>query len=89
MSQSKVGAQFVGQLYDVRTKRDGGGRIQIDFGADGLSEIQWIQSVAAKSRSGCNFQVALIPLPHDTMMSHRDEEFESDENGEIQIMGSD
>lgn len=30
---------FFGVLYDVRMKRDGGGRVQIDFGGDAFEEV--------------------------------------------------
>jgi hypothetical protein len=76
---NKEGATFVGQLYDVRTKRDGGGRISIDFGADGLSDIQWVQRVNAAK--GCNFQIALVPMPHGSV----DFQPMPDANGEIPL----
>ena len=60
--EQKVGAAFIGQIYDIRTKRDGGGRLAIDFGADALNEIQWAQKIAAAK--GCNFQIALVPMPN-------------------------
>ena len=79
----KEGAVFTAQLYDVRTKRDGGGRIALDFGADGLIEVQWLQQIA--SIKGCNFQVALVPLPQGVIHSGGGEEYMPDENGEIPI----
>lgn len=83
MSEEKVGASFIGQIYDIRTKRDGGGRIQIDFGADALEEIQFAQKFA--STTGCSFQIALVPLRQS--MIHSNEEFKVDENtGEVRIM---
>jgi len=60
--KDQKGATFIGQLYDIKTKRDGGGRMSIDFGADGLEEVQWIQKVAAAR--GCSFQIALVPTPN-------------------------
>jgi hypothetical protein len=80
MEEPKVGASFQGQIYDVRTKRDGGGRIAIDFGMDGLEEIQWAQKVAAKN--GCSFQIALVPVP-DRVINCGHEEFIPNESGEI------
>jgi hypothetical protein len=56
----KEGAVFIGQIYDVRTKRDGSGRIQIDFSMDALEDIQWAQKISLTKN--CNFQVALVPL---------------------------
>jgi hypothetical protein len=61
-NNDKLGATFVGDLYDCRTKKDGGGRLQIDFGADALAEIQWLQKVAA-FRGGA-FQIAIVPIKH-------------------------
>jgi hypothetical protein len=55
-----LAATFTAQLYDVRTKKDGGGRIQIDFGADALEEIQKIQK--ANGTGGINFEVAMVPI---------------------------
>lgn len=57
------GASFVAQLYDIRTKRDGGGRIALDFGADGLEAVQFIQKLATYG-GDCNFSVAIVALPH-------------------------
>lgn len=79
MSEEKLGATFTGQIYSITTKKDGGGKIQIEFGADGLHDIQWAQKVA--SIRGCNFQVALVPTPHGAVMD--EEEFTPDANGEI------
>lgn len=55
----KEGAVFVGQLHDVRTKADGGGRMTIDFGRDALDEIMWLQKQASYKN---NFQVAFVPM---------------------------
>lgn len=82
MTDEKQGAVFVGQIYDVRTKRDGGGRIAIDFGADGLDDIHWAQKMA--SAKGCNFQIALVPLPHGEI-NCGEGEYIPDEHGEITI----
>lgn len=80
-NEEKIGSSFVGEIYDIRTKRDGGGRISIDFGADGLEEIQYAQKLAAQG--GCVFQVALVPLKN---FEHKSEgEFVPNEFGEIEI----
>jgi hypothetical protein len=34
---------FLGELYDVRMKRNGGGRLTIDFGGDAFEEILRVQ----------------------------------------------
>ncbi len=61
IEKEKMAASFKGALYDVRTKRDGGGRISIDFGADSLEAVQFIQKLA--SMGECNFEVAMVALP--------------------------
>lgn len=55
------GASFTGQIYDIRTKKDGGGRIQIDFGGDALEAIQFIQMMSVKKNA--SFEVAIVLLP--------------------------
>lgn len=81
--KDKIGATFVGQIYDIRTKRDGGGRIAIDFGADGLDDVQYAQKLASKS--GCVFQVALVPIQNPVFSSASDDEFVPNEFGEIEL----
>lgn len=76
---SKQGAVFVGQIYDIRTKKDGGGRISIDFGLDGLEEIQWAQKIGAATN--CSFEIALVPLRQSVIHSGSDEV--DHETGEI------
>lgn len=34
-------------IYDIRTKADGGGRIQLDFGADSLLVLQELQRLTS------------------------------------------
>lgn len=70
MTDDKQGAVFIGQIYDIRTKKDGGGRISIDFGLDGLEEIQWAQKIGAATN--CSFQIALVPL-RQTMITSTEE----------------
>lgn len=70
--EEKKGAVFVAQVYDVRTKKDGGGRIQLDFGADGLEEIQWAQRIA--SLRGCSFMVSLVPFRPGAQVETIDQE---------------
>jgi len=79
---SKPGAVFIGQIYDVRTKRDGSGRIQIDFSMDAIDEIQWAQNLALKKN--CNFQIAMVPLNNqDTVITSTQEELH--DSGEVII----
>lgn len=54
------GVTFVSQVYDVRTKKDGGGRMQIDFGLDAMEAVQWIQRVAAMKN--VSFMVSFVPI---------------------------
>lgn len=78
IDKEQLAATFQGVLYDVRTKRDGGGRVSIDFGRDSLEAVQFIQTVASKG--DLNFQVAMVALP-----PQRVGEWQPDENGEIEI----
>jgi hypothetical protein len=48
---------FTAAIYDIRTKRDGGGRLQIDFGADALHVIQELQKIASVSDTNFTFAV--------------------------------
>ena len=50
------------QLFKITSNKDGGGRIQLDFGADAIEEIHKIQK--ANGRGGMNFELALVPLPN-------------------------
>jgi len=52
-------AQVVGQLYQVKTNKDGGGRIQFDFGYESLKEIQKIQELNGKGEQ--NFILVIAP----------------------------
>jgi hypothetical protein len=61
VDKDKMAGVFTAQLYDIRTKRDGGGRMALDFGADSLEAVQFIQKLAAKGE--VNFQVAMVLLP--------------------------
>ncbi len=81
----KEGVTFVGQIYDVRTKKDGSGRIQIDFSADAIDDIQIAQRMSMKQNL-C-WQIALVPVRQEVIPSgHGDSrEYEPDENGEIPL----
>lgn len=73
-------ANFTVQLFKVATNKDGGGRIQFDFGADALDEIQKIQK--ANGQGGCNFILAVAPFKNKL----EDEvQLEPNEYGEIPI----
>lgn len=55
-----LNATLTVQLFKIQTNKDGGGRIQLDFGAEALDEIQKIQK--ANGKGGINFQLALVPI---------------------------
>lgn len=74
-------AVFLGEVYDVRTKRDGGGRVAIDFGADALAAIQHIQKIA--SARGCSFYFTAVP--HGMVKPKGNTHLVPDENGEIPL----
>lgn len=50
---------FRATLYDIRVKRDGGGRVQFDFGADALPSIQEI--MAMNGTGDICFFLCLVP----------------------------
>jgi hypothetical protein len=52
-------ANLTVQLYSITTKKDGGGRIQFEFGADALGEIGKIQRT--NGQGGMNFQLVVVP----------------------------
>ena len=62
---------FVGQLYKVECKRDGGGRLTIDFGRDAFEEILKVQRFFVDA----NFSVAmaLAPLDQRIQEAHQEE----------------
>ena len=72
VSLNDLAATFTVQLYDIRTKKDGGGRIQLDFGAEALEEIQKVQK--ANGTGGINFQLALVPLPNGFISTEQPDE---------------
>lgn len=74
-------ANFVVQLYDVRTKKDGGGRLQLDFGVDALAEIQKLQRW--NGTGGCNFALAVVPY-REGRINHPEPEIDY-ETGEVII----
>lgn len=78
-----VGCSFTCVLYDVRVKRDGGGRLQLDFGADALAAIQYLQQLSASG--DIVLQVGVVPLPRSMIRSASGGEYEPDETGEIDL----
>lgn len=50
---------FVGQLWKVETRRDGGGRLILDFGADALGAILELQKLNAIGETSLG--IAIVP----------------------------
>lgn len=72
--------QFVAQIYDVRTKRDGGGRLQLDFGVDALPAILELQRLNAAG----DINLALAIVPHGKeQYPEKDDERIDEATGEI------
>lgn len=65
--KKRVLIQMTAQLYDVRTRKDGGGRIQLDFGADSIEAVMAIQRL--NSIGDTSFAIALVPI-------HQNESFD-------------
>jgi hypothetical protein len=79
----KQGATFFATIHQITSRKDGGGRLVLEFGADALDEMQWAQKIAALK--SCGFQVALVPVQAPNL-SHSSEDFEVDPtSGEIII----
>lgn len=71
------------EIYDVRFKKNGSGRIQLDFGADSAKEITKLQSMILGGET--LFQVALVPIPA-LRISTGSEDYEPDPfTGEIPL----
>jgi hypothetical protein len=71
--------QFAAVLYDVRTKRDGGGRIQLDFGVDALPAILELQKLNAAG----DISLALAVVPYRNQQDSVQNHERVDEHGEI------
>jgi hypothetical protein len=50
---------FHGQINKIMTRRDGGGRVEIDFDGDSLEPIQIIQRMQVQG--DINFAFAMVP----------------------------
>lgn len=77
------GCSFEAVLYDVRVKRDGGGRVQLDFGTDALQAIQHLQQLSASG--DVVLQIGVVPSPRGVINSHAGGHYEPDETGEISL----
>jgi len=72
--------QFTAQLYDIKTRRDGGGRVQLEFGADAMHAI--VKLMALNASGDTNLAIALVPYRNDQTAHHNDESVDP-ETGEI------
>lgn len=68
------------QLYDIKTRRDGGGRVQFEFGADAMHAIA--QLMALNASGDTNLAIALVPYSNEQTAKHNDESVDP-ETGEI------
>lgn len=71
---------FVGHLWKVETRRDGGGRIIFDFGADALPAILEIQKM--NSYGETLFGIAAVPYRNEQAAKDSGERVDP-ETGEI------
>lgn len=83
IDENSNGCSFQAVLYDVRVKRDGGGRLQLDFGADSLLAIQHLQQCSAAG--DVVLQIGVVPLPRGVIPSGKETSYEPDETGEINL----
>lgn len=51
---------FTAQLYDIKTRRDGGGRVQLEFGADAMHAI--VKLMALNASGDTNLGIAIVPI---------------------------
>lgn len=51
--------EFTGQINKVTTKRDGGGRVELDFGGESIVPIQMIQQLQCQGE--VNFAIVMAP----------------------------
>lgn len=52
--------QFYAQLFDIKTRRDGGGRVQLEFGADAMHAI--VKLMALNASGDTNLALAIVPI---------------------------
>ncbi len=73
---------FTGQLFDIKTRRDGGGRVQIEFGADAMAAIAELMHLNAVGQT--NLGIAIVPVVggYNQGDNHRDEQVDP-ETGEV------
>lgn len=61
--------QITAQLYEVKTKRDGGGRLVLDFGVDSLQDILELQRLNAQG--DVNLAIAIVPYGMDPKFTEK------------------
>lgn len=62
-SDQEQAAKFIAQIYSVTSRKDGGGKIILEFGADALEQVQKIQRW--NSLQGMNIAIAAVPYNQD------------------------
>ena len=71
--KKKIISKFVAQLGSVRTDKDGGGKIVLEFGHDALKDVQKLQEWNGVGE--VNFAIAITPLDFDDVQAHENMEF--------------
>lgn len=51
------------QLFDIKTRRDGGGRVQLEFGAESMHAVAELMRLNAMGHT--NLGVAIVPVGID------------------------
>lgn len=74
--------KMIVQLFDIKTRRDGGGRIQLEFGADSMMQVAELMKLNALGDT--NLAIALVPVGAQTEQPHAYQNEDVDpETGEI------
>lgn len=79
--ETKV-AKFFATVHQITSRKDGGGRIVLEFGCDDIDDIQWAQKVAAIQN--CGFMVVMAPTKGAELNKEQDFQVDPD-TGEIEI----
>lgn len=73
---------FTAQLFDIKTRRDGGGRVQLEFGADAMHAI--VKLMALNASGDTNLGIAVVPIGSGNNEQAKDDRESVDpETGEI------
>ena len=76
---------FTAQLFDIKTRRDGGGRVQLEFGAESMQAIAELMALNATGET--NLGVAIVPVVNsyaEQSRAYKDENVDP-ETGEITL----